>query len=139
MKKEIAILVICLVIVFSGSICAEIKPEADLDNFRGIKWGTDLSQFPKDELKEEKSPPEEKAFSKRNENLDVLGVKADSIQYIFYDNRFTGVIIKFNFNRKDELRDSLTEFLGKPDKVDKTDNDLTLVGRGTPLSNSVNM
>jgi len=120
MRKRISILAICLVAIFYGSTHAEIKPEADLDNFRGMKWGTDFSTLPKDEFKEEKSPiPEEKVFSKENENLDVLGVSASFIRYRFYDNRFIGAVVKFNFNRKDELKDSLTEFLGKPDKVDE--------------------
>jgi hypothetical protein len=120
MKREISILIICLTVFSYESIYAEIKPEADLDNFRGIKWGTDFSTLPKDEFKGEKSPiPEEKVFSKENENLDVLGVRASTIQYRFYDNRLIGAVVEFNFNRKDELKDSLTKFLGKPDGVDE--------------------
>lgn len=127
MKKGLLISTLYVSFIICGFSYAQIKPEADLDNFRGMKWGMEISNLPKDEFIEVESPvPAEKVFIKKNENLRVLGIKANDIRYRFHDDRFLGVVIRFGFSQKDELSESLREFLGKPDDVHKKGRDLAV-------------
>lgn len=115
MKRRLLILTLSMLFLLSGISYAQIKPEADLDNFRGMKWGMDIAQLPKDEFKEvESAIPGEIELVKNNEDLDVLGIKAERIKYRFKANRFRAVSILFSFDQKEELRVALREFLGNP-------------------------
>ena len=58
-----------------------MKPEADLDNFRGMKWGMDINKLPESDSSKQVVIFEIRIFSKKSEDLDVLGVKATDIRY----------------------------------------------------------
>lgn len=106
---------------------AQIKPQADLDNFRGIKWGTNIAELSPDDFEKKDSPVEDEiVFIKKNEDLNVLGAKAREISYRFKENRFYGTVISFSLNQKDILRSSLKEFLGDPIDVEKDTNKMTV-------------
>ena len=116
MKKIISIVCLLVVLItFFGISYAEMKPEADLDNFRGMKWGMDINKLPESDFVKTSGPSSKSEyFQRKSEDLDVLGVKATDIRYEFRNNQFYAVTIFFNISIKDELRESLIGYLGKP-------------------------
>jgi len=72
---------------------------AEMDGFRDFKWGSNL------EVMRESDPklveghmgvmPGVKAFQRTDDDLNFGGIKADSITYTFYKDRFTSVSIDF--------------------------------------------
>jgi hypothetical protein len=125
MGKRNLLVILWLLSVLPGVSHAQINKEADLDNFRGMKWGMDIAQLSRNEFTEENPVGDITVFVRNNEDLNVLGVNANKISYNFRANRFWGVFIRFSLNRKDELSDSLKEYLGKPSDL-KKGSDLTL-------------
>ena len=132
MKKIISIVCLLVVLItFFGISYAEMKPEADLDNFRGMKWGMDINKLPESDFVKTSGPSSKSEyFQRKSEDLDVLGVKATDIRYEFRNNQFYAVTIFFNISIKDELRESLIGYLGKPNKVERKDLSLYLTWKG---------
>ena len=72
---------------------------AELDGFRGFKWGSDIEVMKSTDPKLVEGHmgvmPGVKAYQRTDEDLDLGGIKADSITYTFYKDRFTSVSIDF--------------------------------------------
>jgi hypothetical protein len=80
----------------------------DKDGFRGFKWGTELNTFLENEQKSEEgvmgAVPGVQAFRLKNEDLNIGGIKADSIVYCFFNGKLTTVAIDFkSFDKMEKL------------------------------------
>lgn len=72
---------------------------ADSDGFRGFKWGSNVVVMREADPKLVEGHmgvmPGVKAFQRTDEDLNFGGIRADSITYTFYKDRFTSVSIDF--------------------------------------------
>jgi len=72
---------------------------AEIDGFRNFKWGLDQAAFLEAEQKSVEghmgAVPGVESFQLKNEDLEVGGIKADSIVYSFFKGKFTSVGIDF--------------------------------------------
>ena len=92
-----------------------IAMEKEPDNFRGIRWGTDIGSLPDMEIVNESNI--EKMCVRKNERMTIGKAVLGSIRYFFYKGKFYSVYISFegreNFNYLKEL---LFALYGKPEK-----------------------
>jgi hypothetical protein len=122
--EEMEKLILLLFLFFlPSSAFPEMKSQADLDNFRGIKWGTHIPKLSKDfvyrgHYKETNSD----YYTKKEEGLDVLGIDADEIQYVFFEKKFVQDIMFFKSEHATKLIDLMADYLGKDGKVIKDED-----------------
>lgn len=92
--KLLNIYLVTMVLLFAVSATAE-----DFNGFRGIAWGTSVEKILESEPKLAEglmgTMPGVKAFQIRGDDLNLGGVKTESITYIFYKGRFSSVSIDF--------------------------------------------
>jgi len=95
--------------------------EIGSDRFRGIKWGTDIEEFPDMRfIFEDKG---QTFYQKMNENLKIDHVNVDKIIYSFCRNKFCSIGIEYssisNFQKmKDFISTHYGEFNKKEDSED---------------------
>jgi hypothetical protein len=89
---------------------------AQVDGFRGIKWGTEFSTV-ESEMKYERTDPSYggiNLYSKLGDELKIGAAELMSIQYGFWQNRFSNVVILFEgFTNFTAVRDSAFERFGR--------------------------
>ena len=86
------IAIVTLMLTFYGVVSAEV------DGFRGIKWGTELSKL-SNEMSYIKTDPEGiKIYSKKDDKLIIGKAVVVSIEYHFWDDKFCGVLIRSKGN-----------------------------------------
>ena len=118
--KRVSLLILLLFVLSPISSFAQQKMKAP-DNFRGIKWGTDiktLSGF-KDSGWVPNLIPEYKDVKRyrRDENKKVGEIKVDGIEYAFYKGKFyAGCIFFKDANKYSILKDALEQKYGKGKK-----------------------
>lgn len=70
-----------------------------MEGFRGYTWGSDVKSIRSSDPKLVEGHmgvmPGVEAFQRTGEDLNVGGIKAEAITYIFYKGRFTSVSIDF--------------------------------------------
>jgi len=89
MKKMI---VVMIVLIVSASACLA---SGDIDGFRGIKWGTDISKMPG--FKKVGTDPSYGGidiFSRSKDSMSIGAAKLDSIQYGSWHGKFCNLSIK---------------------------------------------
>ena len=97
-------LVLMIIVVAVTSASA-----AELNGFRGFKWGTELKVFLGEEKKGVEghmgAVPDVDAYQFKNEDLNVGGVKVNSIIYSFFKGKLTAVNIDFQgFDNLEKMR-----------------------------------
>lgn len=95
-KIMIAVLVL-LGIYLTGSLTfsqslSSFKPLSEPDGFRGIKWGTDLSNL-SDMFQIEIEANNEKVCTRKGDELRIGKAKLERIEYVFWMNKFYEVYI----------------------------------------------
>lgn len=89
---------------------------AQVDGFRGIKWGTEFSTV-ESEMRYVRTDPSYggiKLYSKLGDELKIGAAELMSIQYGFWQNRFSNVVILFEgFTNFTAVRDSAFERFGR--------------------------
>ena len=65
------------------------------DNFRGIKWGTNLSDLPDMRLQITKTGGNLKMYLRRGDKMKIGDAELTVIIYVFYKDRFVSVMISF--------------------------------------------
>jgi hypothetical protein len=71
----------------------------EIDGFRNFKWGMDLAEFLESDQKSIEghmgAVQGVEAFQLKNDDLEIGGIKADTIVYSFFKGKFTSVGIDF--------------------------------------------
>jgi len=93
------------------------------DDFRGIKWGSNIRDLPDMKLLAEEG--DLKFYEKTNDRMKIGDVDADKIVYGFYKGRFYNVMIYYsspaNFTR---IRETLSNTFGKPFQPNESEKKL---------------
>jgi hypothetical protein len=109
--------------VLIGALFGCGSPAAsDPDNFRGVKWGTEVSSV--SGLSQIASDGDLVFYEKGNDRLQLDEVKLDQVIYGFHKGRFYMGMIYFpaaGFNRVQEI---MTRQFGQPAKPDNTPSKL---------------
>jgi len=92
--RLLKILLAVVIMSIASAACAE-----DMDGFRSFKWGASIdairSEYPQLVEGQMGAMPGVKAFKRADEDLNFGGIKADTIIYTFFKERFTSVSIEF--------------------------------------------
>jgi len=87
------------------------------EDFRGIKWGTDISKLPDMVKLTQQKQCDDCLYQKKNEHFKIGDAVLSGIYYSFYKGRFYSVMIHYekldNFNK---LKDTLTQKYGNGNK-----------------------
>jgi hypothetical protein len=94
-----------MILAFAVSAAAE-----DVNGFRGFSWGSDVKAMQSADPKLVEGHmgvmPGVKAYQRTEEELNFAGVKAETIIYTFYNDKFTSVSIDFRgFDNNEKLLD----------------------------------
>ena len=93
------------------------------DDFRGIKWGSNIRDLPDMKLLAEEG--DLKFYEKTNDRMKIGDVDADKIVYGFYKDRFYNVMIYYSspayFTR---IRETLSDTFGKPFQPNESEKKL---------------
>ena len=110
-----------LVFLLIISVCVAIPALAfqnEPDGFRGIKWGTNLSELPDMVLTEDVG--DEKFYTRKSDKMKIGEADIGRISYRFYKNRFCGVLVGFtgssNFTK---LKAVLFDQYGQPEQTNQ--------------------
>jgi hypothetical protein len=100
------------------SVTIAVAGAADIDGFRGIKWGTDFSTLNAKEFTKlypfRGIAPEMESYQRINENLDVAGMRVENINYNFYKGKFVSVNIDYKgFFVYEKFADYCKEMFGQ--------------------------
>lgn len=136
--KKIQALTFIFCIYFVG--CAStpsFKPRSEIDGFRGIKWGTEITTLEgMERLKKDKpSSPDVVWYRRKGETLTFGNAKVENIFYSFWMESFESVWIDFrgdeNFEvLKKELFERFGKVLESGELMKKTDDE-GLIERST--------
>lgn len=94
MKKTIGLLIILLLL--SGSVQAGTDPNR-WDGFRGLKWGTNIKNINDPNMiviEGNENNKDYRVYRRLNDKLSIGDAKLEAISYIFYKDRFCGIIIQ---------------------------------------------
>jgi hypothetical protein len=110
MKKSIGSLIIIL--LSSVSVYAGTDPNR-WDGFRGLKWGTNIKDLNDPNMMLTEGYNKEKYYKRLNDKLSIGDANLKEITYVFYENRFYGVMIEtkgyMNFSA---LKDAIFAYYG---------------------------
>ena len=109
----------CVLLLISGilsvsfvCICSAFENEPD--NFRGIKWGTTLTDLP--HMVIQRTRGEEEICRRKNDKMQIGNATLDTLEYAFYKKRFYAVFIKYKGHANYlSLMDTLSYVYGKYD------------------------
>jgi hypothetical protein len=110
MKKAIWIIIVLLCLITTNSFAFENEP----DGFRGIVWGTDISQLKDLEFVKVDPKTGIKLYKRKKDNMIIGNANLDAIYYGFYENKFYAVVAQtLFFTDFEELKKACFENFGK--------------------------
>jgi hypothetical protein len=116
-ERKLGTLVFLLIVTFGISIPA-LAFENEPDRFRGIKWGTNISELP--EINTSALVEDEgglKSYARKNDKMKIGDADIDQISYNFYKNRFCGILIRFHGHSNFiEVKEDFVRQYGKPNR-----------------------
>ena len=125
-QKKLGTLIFLLII----SVCVSMPAFAfqnEPDGFRGIKWGTDISQL--NDMVFDSGDGDVKYYSRKADKMKIGDTDIEQIGYGFYKNRFYTVKIRFSgFSNFTRLKASLLDQYGSGDKPFSRLEDYSWVG-----------
>ncbi len=95
-----------------------VSQAAEPDGFRGIKWGTPLSELESKMVKSENRIPPYDGYDMKNEDLNYLGVTARLITYGFKKGKLMAVNIGIYKKDLEKIVSVYTKQYGEPKKID---------------------
>jgi hypothetical protein len=106
---------------------------ADSEGFRDLKWGEPFNQKTKDFIiKYNDLSSKTITYIKKNDKLEIATAKLLGIDYLFFDNKFEGVNIKFEgYSNFISLKDTLTAKYGEPSRPNQFMNTYYWFGGNT--------
>jgi hypothetical protein len=109
----IALFVVISVLFFAPQAFCFERPK----DFRGIKWGTDISQIEGLVLNPYEPEPDSRRYTRPSDSLEIAGGKVDAISYCFVNNRLTKVVLHFKgIEQFDNMKSAFFNLYGPPDK-----------------------
>jgi len=116
-QRKLATLIFLLVISVYVAIPA-FAFQNEPDRFRGIKWGTNISELA--DLLLVESGKDTQYYCRKNDEMKIGDAGIDQISYGFYKNRFYVVLVEYNgFLNFTKLKTILFDQYGKPDQPNK--------------------
>lgn len=125
MKKGVIFLNVLFFLLMSNSVFAqgltlkEFKPGSEPDGFKGIKWGKDISTVQGMFYVRSHLQIENKAYIRKNGNPEIDDVRADSIIYYFWADKFYMALVEIsgyeNFLR---IKDTFLEKYGSQEPLE---------------------
>jgi len=100
----------------AGVNCKRVSSSKDnkFSGFRGINWKTNISSL--QDMKYVRTDPSSggmKVYSRNNDDLRIGGAELTSIEYFFWQDNFSSVVINFsNVNNYDSVKSSMVERFG---------------------------
>lgn len=123
------IIALTLFLLFSSPVLAFLN---EPDNFRGMKFGSDVSEF--NELMYAAGSGDEKVYALRDEKLRIGNADLKNIAYVFYKGKFFGPVVTFeglkNFTF---LIETYRQQYGEPDKPNRFMNRYIWWGSGVSI------
>jgi len=105
-------LTILIVGLWSNLSFAGYKPGSEPDEFRGIKWGTDIKTLKG--MKYFLTYRGIKVYKRKNEDLRIGGAKLENIGYSFWGGKFCNVLVTTKgYTNWTGLKEAVFEKLGK--------------------------
>lgn len=102
------------------------QASGDPDNFRGVKWGADLSSLSGfNQIAQEGGLS---FYEKAGDSLLVDDIKTDQIVYGFYKGRFYTAMIYFPSSDFEKMKGNVVRQFGKPAEADKSPSKLVWDG-----------
>lgn len=124
------------IILVSVALIIPLKVSAETDGFRGIKWGTDISTL-KDMryIRTDPSYGGIKLYSRNGDELKIGGAVLESIEYGFWQGKFSNLLIEFKgFTNYSALKDATFEKFGAGHKPNKFMEEYYWFGEITVMS-----
>jgi hypothetical protein len=91
-------------------------------DFRGLKWGTEISQIEGLVLHPNQTAPDSKRYTRPSDSLEIAGGKVDAIDYWFANNRLTRVVLHFKaVEQFYKMKSVFLNLYGPPDKQKEDD------------------
>ena len=113
-QKKLALLVFLLIASVSVTIPA-FAFQNEPDGFRGIKWGTNITEFSDTLLVE--SGKDSQYYMKKNDEMKIGDAHIDQMSYGFYKNQFYVVLVEYNgYLNFTKLKAILFDQYGKPEQ-----------------------
>jgi len=124
MKKRIFLGMLLFWLVFiclDDSIYAKgFKPGTEPDNFRGIKWGTNIHSLPEMKFLVE-TEEGVKFYERENDKLMVGDASLSYLRYVFYKDRFCGTNIEFQgWSNFDKIKQIAFSTYGEGEKLNES-------------------
>lgn len=91
-RQKNAFIVILAIFLFAGYAAYAFQNEPD--GFRGIKWGTNISELSKMKLIDDDGNA--KCYARKNDKMRIGDANLDAIMYGFYKNRFSAVGVMYH-------------------------------------------
>jgi hypothetical protein len=109
MKKVVLLLLICFPLISFS------QTDAGIDGFRGLKWGTPMSDFPFELVKSKNRIPPYKAYDRKSgEDFMYEGIRVHTLTYAFDDNTFAAVNIGILHAQLEDMVERFTNKFGTP-------------------------
>ncbi|MCX7769820.1 MAG: hypothetical protein N2202_01930 [Proteobacteria bacterium] len=113
MKKVLFLITLCLFLYALQAYSFENEP----DGFRGIVWGTDISQLKDMEFVKVDPKTGIKLYKKKKDNMTIGNANLDALYYGFFENKFYAVIAQtMFFTDFEELKRACFENFGRGEK-----------------------
>lgn len=110
MKKSVF-----LFLIFCIPFLSSAQTHLDIDGFRGLKWGSPMSDFSFELVKSKNRIPPYKPFDRKSgEDFMVDGVEAHTITYAFDDELFAAVNIGIEKKDLETIVSAYTLKFGEP-------------------------
>ncbi len=106
--------IILFILYFSFYTPLVVAFQNEPDGFRGIIWGTDISQLKDMEFVKVDPKTGIKLYKRKKDNMTIGNANLDAIYYGFFDNKFYAVIAQtLFFTDFEELKKACFENFGK--------------------------
>jgi len=97
--------------------CSSFGFQNEPDNFRGIKWGTNINEL--SDMYFVESQDKFKIYKRKNDKMKIASAEIDNISYFFYKKRFFTIFIQFKgLSNFQHLKSTLFQLYGPPNYVD---------------------
>jgi len=126
MKKGFSLTLIFLVFLLPITVLAF---QNEPDGFRGIEWGTDISEWP------DMSHVSRNVYQRENDELTIEDANVTKIHYKTYEGRLYGVAISYKgFSNKEKLKQTLFYWYGEADKSNRVREHYRWIGSDVWIS-----
>lgn len=120
MKKGFSLALIFLVFLLPTSALAF---QDEPDGFRGIEWGTDISEWP------DMTHVSRNVYQRENDELTIEDASLREIHYKTYEGRLWGVIIRYDdYNNHEKLKQTFFQVYGEADESDRLTERYSWIG-----------